>query len=408
MSTDEQAAVDAPGRSWVEVRGGALRRNFRRIRDSVGAASAIIPMVKADAYGLGMEAVVQALEPEGPWGYGVATVEEGARLRAGGVVKPVVIVSPLPPEAYDLAVAEALTPTLSEVDALDRLAASAERLGREARFHVEIDTGMGRSGFDWRRIGEWGPALAERLSDPLVWEGCYTHFHSADVAGDHSTSEQWRRFREALDGLTRDGPAGDGATGGGPTRGGLASGAPAGRGVGLIHACNGAAALRYPSLAADAVRPGIFLYGGAVGAGVAPPDEVVQLRARVTLIREVPEGTTLGYGATYRAGGSERWATLGIGYGDGLPRILGNRGSALLSGRRVPIVGRISMDLTVVDISGIDGVMVGDTGTLIGTDGEARITVDEVAVQAGTISYEILTGLTSRLPRIWTGAGGDR
>ena len=132
MSTDEQAAVDAPGRSWVEVRGGALRRNFRRIRDSVGAASAIIPMVKADAYGLGMEAVVQALEPEGPWGYGVATVEEGARLRAGGVVKPVVIVSPLPPEAYDLAVAEALTPTLSEVDALDRLAASAERLGREA------------------------------------------------------------------------------------------------------------------------------------------------------------------------------------------------------------------------------------------------------------------------------------
>ncbi len=393
MSTDEQAAVDAPGRSWVEVRGGALRRNFRRIRESVGPASAIIPMVKADAYGLGMEAVVRALEPEGPWGYGVATVEEGTRLRARGVVKPVVIVSPLPPEAYDLAVAEALTPTLSEVDALDRLAAAAERLGREARFHVEIDTGMGRSGFDWRRIGEWGPALAERLSDPLIWEGCYTHFHSADVAGDDSTSEQWRRFREALDGLARDGPA---------------SVRLAGRGVGLIHACNGAAALRYPSLAADAVRPGIFLYGGAVGAGVAPPDEVVQLRARVTLIREVPEGTTLGYGATYRARGSERWATLGIGYGDGLPRILGNRGSALLRGRRVPIVGRISMDLTVVDISGIDGVVVGDTATLIGTDGEARITVDEVAVQAGSISYEILTGLTSRLPRIWTGAGGDR
>ena len=388
MSTDEQAAVDAPGRSWVEVRCGALRRNFRRIRESVGAASAIIPMVKADAYGLGMEAVVQALEPEGPWGYGVATVEEGARLRAGGVVKPVVIVSPLPPEAYDLAVLEALTPTLSEVDAVDRLAASAERLGREARFHVEIDTGMGRSGFDWQRIGEWGPVLAERLSDPLVWEGCYTHVHSADVAGDDSTSEQWRRFREALDGLAR--------------------GRPAGGGVGLIHACNGAAALRYPSLAADAVRPGIVLYGGAVGAGVAPPDEVVQLRAPVTLIREVPEGTTLGYGATYRARGSERWATLGIGYGDGLPRILGNRGSALLRGRPVPIVGRISMDMTVVDISGIDGVVVGDTATLIGTDGEARITVDEVAVQAGTISYEILTGLTSRLPRIWTGAGGDR
>ena len=383
MSTDEQLVEDVPGSSWVEVRRGALRRNFRRIRESVGASSAIIPMVKANAYGLGMEAVVQALEPEGPWGYGVATVEEGTRLRAGGVVKPVVIVSPLPPEAYDLAVAEALTPTLSEVDAVDRLAASAERLGREARFHVEIDTGMGRSGFDWRRIGEWSPALAERLSDLLVWEGCYTHFHSADVEGDDSTSEQWRRFCEALDGLAR-----------GEAR--------------LIHACNGAAALRYPSLAADAVRPGIFLYGGAVGAGVAPPDEVVRLRTRVTLIREVPEGTTLGYGATYRARGSERWATLGIGYGDGFPRILGNRGSALVRGQRVPIVGRISMDMTVVDISGVDGVVVGDTATLIGTDGEARITVDEVAEQAGTISYEILTGLTSRLPRVWTEADDDR
>jgi len=383
MSTDEQAVENAPDRSWVEIRPGALRRNFRRIRESVGASSAIIPMVKADAYGLGMEAVVTALEPESPWGYGVATVEEGARLRAGGVTKPIVIVSPLPPGAYDGAVARTLTPTLSDMDALDRLAASVERVGGQASFHIEVDTGMGRSGFDWRRVAEWGPALSERLTDRLVWEGSYTHFHSADVDGDDSTQEQWQRFREVLEALP----------GGGP---------------GLVHACNGAAALRYPSLAADAVRPGIFLYGGGVGAGVAPPEEVVRLRAAVTLIRTVPDGTTLGYGATYRASGNERWATLGIGYGDGFPRILGNKGNVLLGGRRVPIVGRISMDMTVVDISDVEGIVVGDTATLIGSYGEARITLDEVAELAGTISYEILTGLARRLPRVWVEADDVR
>ncbi len=376
MSTDEQAVEWAPDRSWVEVRAGALRSNFRRIRESVGASTAIMPMVKADAYGLGMESVVQALEPEAPWGYGVATVAEGVRLRAGGVAKPIVIVSPLTPGDYDQAVVSELTPTISELDAIDRLAASVERVGRQARVQVEIDTGMGRSGFDWRRVSEWGPALVERLTDGLVWEGSYTHFHSADVEGDGSTAEQWQRFRAAIEAL------GDG-------------------GGGLVHACNGAAALRYPSLAADAVRPGIFLYGGAVGEGVHPPDEVATLRSRVTLIRDVPVGTTLGYGATYRASRAERWATLGIGYGDGFPRVLGNRGTVLVGGRRVPIIGRISMDMTVVDISGVDGIVVGDTATLIGSDGEAQITVDEVAALAGTISYEILTGLTSRLPRVW-------
>ncbi len=380
MSTDQQTGDDGPCRSWVEVRPGALRSNFRRIRDAVGASSAIIPVVKANGYGLGMETVARALEPEDPWGYGVATVEEGARLRAAGVAKPIVVMSPLPPGAYDVAVAQALAPAVSEMDAVRRLEAAVARVGREGRFHVEIDSGMGRAGFDWRRAAEWGPALSECSGDRLVWEGCYTHFHSADIAGDDSTAEQWQRFRAAVDELTGDG-------------------------LRLIHACNGAAALRYPWLAADAVRPGIFLYGGSVGEGIEPPEVVAQLRARVTLVREVPEGTTLGYGATYWARGVERWATLGIGYGDGLPRCLGNRGCALLHGRRVPIIGRISMDLTVVDISEVGEVVVGDTATLIGTDGEGRITVDQMAELAGTISYEILTGLTGRLPRLVKGAG---
>ncbi len=369
-------STDARSRAWLEVQPGALRRNLQRIRESLGDAVAVIPMVKADGYGLGMEDVVRALKSEDPWGFGVATVEEGVALRGAGVTAPVIVFSPVPPGSYDSAVAHDLTLTVSDVDSIERVTAAATRTGRVGRFHVEVDTGMGRSGFDWRGVGEWGPALAKGISDTVIWEGCYTHFHSADLADDETTRPQWERFIRALDQLKP--PAGN-----------------------FVHACNAAAAMRYPMFAADAVRPGIFLYGGRAGADVAKPDEVVRVCARVTLIRDVPEATTLGYGATYRSSRNERWATLGIGYGDGFPRVLGNRGSVLLSGRRVPIIGRISMDMTVVDITGVDGVGVGDTATLIGTDGDLVLTLDEVADLAGTISYEILTGFTTRMPRVW-------
>ncbi len=149
------------------------------------------------------------------------------------------------------------------------------------------------------------------------------------------------------------------------------------------------------------MRPGIFLYGGRAARDLPEPEPVASVRARVVHVREAPAGTTVGYGATYRATKDERWATVAIGYGDGLPRALGNRGSALVRGRRVPIIGRISMDVTVVDISEVASVGSGDVVMFLGADGEERITVDEMAELVGTISYEILTGFTPRLPRIW-------
>jgi alanine racemase len=212
--------------------------------------------------------------------------------------------------------------------------------------------------------------------------GYYTHLHSADCALD-TVREQWTRFRQTLD----------------------APGAPDGKA--LRHVLNSAGALRTPEYAGQAVRPGIFLYGGRVGDGACPPDAVVSLHARVVHVRDAAPGTTLGYGATYAARDPERWATLSIGYGDGLPRALGNRGSALLGGTRVPIIGRTSMDVTVVDITGVPGIRPGDVATLMGTDGQEEITVDDVASLAGTISYEVLTGLTRRLPRVWTGETGS-
>lgn len=357
----------------MEVRADALRRNLATIGASVGPTVRLVPMVKADAYGTGVARAVAALEAADPWAFGVATVDEGIALRTMGVERPVVVFSPTPPLAVGPAVRARLTLTVSSVDAVERL--RVEAAGREPAFHVEIDTGMGRAGFDWREAASWAPAIHAAAEAGLGWEGCYTHLHSADEGPD-SVAMQWRRFQEAL--LVVRPPAGV-----------------------LIHALNSAGALRCPQYAADAVRPGIFLYGGAAGRELPLPEPVVSVRARIVHVREASEGTTLGYGATHVAGREERWATLAIGYGDGLPRALGNRGFALVRGRRVPIVGRTSMDVTVVDISDVPGVEVGDVATLLGSDGEAHIGVDEVADLSGTVGYEVLTGFTPRIPRIW-------
>jgi alanine racemase len=338
-------------------------------------------MVKADAYGLGLSRAVAAMGPVDPWGYGVATVEEAAALRTLGVEAPVLVFSPLPPGSYDTVVELAAVPCISDIGAIGRFRSAAHRAATPAEFHLEVDTGMGRAGFDWRRAAEWGASVAEHC-DGIRPTGVFTHFHSADQGAD-SVQSQWRRLEDALAAL------------------------PWPRDSLMVHVCNSAAALRLPGLGADGVRPGIFLYGGVAGRGLPPPEPAATVRSRVVLVKEAPPGSTLGYGATHQARGWERWATLAIGYGDGLPRSLGNRGHALVGGTRAPIIGRISMDMTVVDITDLADVEVGDVATLVGSDGTETISLEEVAELAGTINYEILTGLTQRLPRIWLDDGRD-
>lgn len=361
----------------MEVRADALIRNAQAVQSSVGLAARLLPMVKADAYGLGVEQAIQALETIDPWGFGVATAAEGVALRAMGVSRPVVVVSPLPLGAVDAAVQAGLQVGVANPEGLAAVAESASRLGREVGIHVEIDTGMGRAGFDWRRVSEWAPQLSAAMDGPLDWVGYYTHLHSADE-GPETIHIQWKRLRETLDALSPP------------------------EGV-MVHILNSAGAMRLPEHAYAAVRPGIFLYGGRVGSDLVEPEAVASIHARIVHLRDAEPGDTVGYGATYAADGPERWATLGIGYGDGVPRALGNRGQVIVSGGLAPIIGRISMDVTVVNITDMQGVSVGDVATFIGSDGDASITVDEVAEQAGTISYEVLTGFTRRLPRIWTG-----
>ena len=376
MSTDERA------RAWVDLSASALKENLRTVREVVGEGVRLIPMVKADAYGLGVANVVSVLEPLNPWGYGVAAVGEGVGLRRLGIQRPIIVCSPVAPASYRDAVESRLTVSISDLGGLSNLREASMEAGVPARFHLEVDTGMGRAGFDWHRVKEWGPGVGDLLSPELVWEGCFTHFHSADGADEGPTSTQWNRLMTTVESL--------------PFRpGGL-----------LIHACNSPGALRRPDFAGDAVRPGIFLYGGVAGDDLPPPVPVASLRARIVYVRDAISGSTVGYGSTYTAPGVERWASVAIGYGDGLPRLLSNRGEALVRGRRVPIIGRISLDVTVLNVTEIHDAAVGDVVTFFGRADGDEIALEEVAGHAETINYEILTGLTQRLPRIWTDDGG--
>jgi alanine racemase len=342
-------------------------------------------MVKADAYGLGMVPVAKALADAFPAsalaGFGVAAVGEGETLRAAGWRGRIVVFSPVSPLEFERAAAAGLTLCFSDLTRVERWAQIAERIGQRLPMHVEIDTGMGRAGFPCGEVDGWAPELERVVEGRLRWEGTYTHFHSADERDLEPSHAQWSRFGDALARL---------------------DGVRAGR---VVHVSNSAAAMRL-GFRCDWVRPGIFLYGGRVGS--EPPLPVVSVRARITRIAEVGPGTTAGYGATYRAAGSERWGTLSIGYGDGVPRALGPGGGGVLVGaRRAPIIGRISMDMTTVDLTDCPGAELDGVATLVGTDGEQRIDLDEVADRCGTISYEILTGLTGRLPRQYSGAAAE-
>jgi alanine racemase len=386
---------DPRARAWIEIQASGLRENYRKVQAAVGPGVGVIPMVKADGYGLGVDGVVRTLQDERPLRWGVATVEEGVRIRELGVTEPIQVFSPVAPAERLRALAAGLRPSLSDMDFLSVLTTDVpDGSGGscapevEGAFDVEVDTGMGRSGFAAGNVADWAPAILEVIEESgLEWVGVFTHLHSADDldadAANDAVEEQLRRFGlvlEYLDAMCR-------STGRLPFE---------------RHVANSAGALRFPRDVGvfDAVRPGIALYGGSVGEDQALAD-VVAVRARVIRVVDVPEGTTVGYASTYRARQAERWATLGIGYGDGLPRALSNRGSAIVAGRKVPIIGRISMDMTVVDVTGIDHVTSGDVATLVGTQGAARISMGDVAEEARTIDYEILTGWTSRLPRIW-------
>jgi alanine racemase len=351
-----------PERTWIEVNLAALVANARTVL-ARNRGARLLPMVKADAYGLGAVPAARALEALDPWGFGVATVEEGAELRRAGIQRPILVVAPTV-GALEEAKQHRLTPGIGSDAPLERWLAIAPGMP----FHFEVDTGMGRAGYHPDAF----VVAATRCADQPGFEGAYTHFHSADVAPE-TVRAQRQRFAAALSAL--------------PKR-------PA-----LVHAANSAAALLAPEAGEDLVRPGIFLYGGALPG--FQPEPVVTWLARIIDARWRDAGWTVSYGATYRTSARTCLATIAAGYADGVRRSLTGTGTALVQGRRVAFAGRVTMDMTVLD-AGDAEPPAGAVATLIGADGAETITLDEVAAAAGTISYEILTGLSRRVERVYT------
>jgi alanine racemase len=364
-------------RAWLEVDLDAVRHNAAVLRRRAGAP--LVPMVKADGYGTGAVAVARALgapfasgthappDGEAPWALGIATLDEAEALRQAGCTARLLCTSPLLGEALPRAAALGVRPSLHRVE--DVVAWTT--MG-EAPWHLSIDTGMSRAGVRWDAVAWLRDLLGERLRAHPP-EGVFTHFHSADEWPD-TRVEQERRFRQALAELAGVLPAGV-----------------------LRHAANSAGiALGEHAPGWDLARPGIGLYGAGPEAelGLAP---VVHLRARVVDLRWVEPGETVSYGATWTAPARRRIATLGIGYGDGYRRHLSGRGTVLVRGTPCPVAGRVTMDMTMVDVTEVPCEL-GDVATLLGRDGGHCLTVNAVAETGGLSPYELLVGLRLRVP----------
>ena len=361
--------------TWIEIDLGALAHNLKVVRAHLSGAR-VMAVVKADAYGHGAVEVARRLEREGADWLGVALVEEGIALRRAGVELPILVLGGFAPPQAQAILDHRLTPSLFRLDQVEALHDAAARRGVVADAHVKIDTGMGRLGLPAREAGAFAARLA--AANGIRVTGAFSHFPAADTSGDVSTTRQTQSFLQAVAALKA-----------------------AGLSPSDLHLANSPAVLDHRATWMTLARPGLLLYGyhpdGCARTLAVRP--VLALRSTVVDLRDLQSGDTVGYGRTFKAPGPVRIATLGLGYADGLPRAASNRAVVLLAGRRAPIVGRISMDLTTVDVTAIPQTAVGDVATVIGEQEGDRIGADALARACGTISWEILARLGPRLPR---------
>jgi alanine racemase len=364
---------------------GALCDNAALLRRVVDGA-VVCAVVKADAYGHGSVPVGRALERSGACAaLAVSLVEEGVALRDAGVALPILVMGPAQAGGHAELVARDLIPVVSDPGDLDALAAIGRARGRPVALHLKVDTGMNRLGVSTREL----VPLVERIvsaRDALTLDGICTHLASADLpdlaSAGRVTGEQLDQFERAL-----------------------AAARAAGASPRVVHAGNSAGALRFPSARYDMVRPGIALYGN--GLAVPPVEQgllrqVMQLESEVAQIRDVDPGQVVSYGGLWRAERPSRVAVIPVGYADGYPRRLTGKAEALVRGRRCPVVGAISMDMTLVDVTALaHDARVGDAVVLLGAQGDQSISTAELADRAGLTEYEITCGVSRRVPRIY-------
>jgi alanine racemase len=373
---------------WAEISLQAILHNLRAIRKHVGASRKILAVVKSNAYGLGAVPVAKALQEAGTQWFGVTCANEGVELREAGIRKRILILTGFWPGEEKRLIQNNLTPTVTRVDDLEHLerSAKAARGKSRVRFHLKINTGMNRLGIAADEVECFARKLAGCKHIEL--EGTFTHFASAEDFTAQQTNEQEKVFLACLARLRALGIS-----------------------PGIVHMANSGAICARPSTWADMVRPGAILYG--YYQSFDPPKKkqevmgqvalrpCLSLRARIISLRNVPVGEGVGYAARFVTKRPSRIAVINAGYADGVVRALTNRGCALVRGKRVPLVGTISMDLTTLDLTDVLEAVLGDVVTIYGKDGNAAIEVSEVAHQIGTVTSDLLCALGRRVPKFY-------
>ena len=365
-------------RVYAEINLDAIVKNVDNLMALTKENTGALAVVKADGYGHGDVAVAKAVAQK-VTGYAVATLDEAVNLRENGVKKPILVLGYVDPYEFDILVSHEITATVFDVETAQLLADAARVQKKQAHCHIKVDTGMRRIGLE---PDENGIAIVKQITalKELSADGIFTHFAASDETDKTSAEHQFKLFTDFTGRLEKEGLH-----------------------FTYRHCANSAAVIDMPQVDLDMVRLGIAMYG------MYPSDEVkkekvelfpaLDLKSHITMVKEIPAGEKVSYGGTFTTTRTTKLATVSVGYGDGYPRALSSKGYVLVRGQKAPIVGRVCMDQMMVDVTDIENVTRADIVTLIGKDGDAEITVEEIAALAGTFNYEFVCDLGKRIPR---------
>lgn len=373
-----------PRSAWVEVDLAALAGNFRRLRAELPAARKLLFVAKDDAYGLGSVAASRVALANGADLLAVFTLGEAAELRTAGIAAPILLLGERLPDELPAVLDLDLEPCVGRVEIARLLAELGQRRGRPVPVHLKVNTGMNRFGLPWREVSAWSRELAALRG--LEFAGVLSHFAQSDELDKTFARTQLTRFEQCVAALQ--------AAGVNPR---------------LVHHCNSGGFLDLPEAHFDVVRVGLLAQGvfpSSVCRRLPELQPVMSVKARIVALQHVEPGDTVGYGMRWKADRPGRIGVLPLGYGDGYPRVR-NEGCVLLHGRRAPIVGGITMDALMVDLTDLPAAQVGDEAVLQGRQGEETISVHDLAALKRSVSYDVLVNWRHRLPRVYTGVGPD-